>query len=254
MIYNAIITYYKSHGGLMKKGFTLAEVLITLGIIGVVAAMTIPTLIANYQEKQTVTRVKAAYTLLNNAVMMAVNENGPVNTWLSGTRIDDGAENYRKFSPMMFNKILPHLKTIFTCSDSITCRKYSYKIQNLPGTAPVDMYMMEYTGAKLLNGTYISVSSTGSCEQQYEIQDACGTLYIDVNGPNPPNQKGRDVFLFIINNQGYVLPRKFDSRRCNLSDSIYVNGNACTEWVILKGNLNYLKCDGLSLTGKDTCD
>jgi len=34
-----------------KKGFTLAEVLITLGIIGVVAAMTIPTLVANYQQK-----------------------------------------------------------------------------------------------------------------------------------------------------------------------------------------------------------
>ena len=38
------------------KAFTLAEILITLGIIGVVAAMTIPTLITNYQKKQTVTK------------------------------------------------------------------------------------------------------------------------------------------------------------------------------------------------------
>jgi prepilin-type cleavage/methylation N-terminal domain protein len=37
-----------------NKGFTLAEVLITLGIIGIVAAMTIPTILAKYQEKQTV--------------------------------------------------------------------------------------------------------------------------------------------------------------------------------------------------------
>ena len=43
----------------MKKiGFTLAEVLITLAIIGVVAVMTIPTLIANYQKKATATKVK----------------------------------------------------------------------------------------------------------------------------------------------------------------------------------------------------
>ena len=35
----------------MKKGFTLAEVLITLGIIGVVAAMTMPTLIQNHQKR-----------------------------------------------------------------------------------------------------------------------------------------------------------------------------------------------------------
>ena len=42
----------------IKLAFTLAEVLITLGIIGIVAAMTIPTLLAKYQEKQTVTKLK----------------------------------------------------------------------------------------------------------------------------------------------------------------------------------------------------
>ena len=42
----------------MKKAFTLAEVLITLGIIGIVAAMTIPTLITNYQKNITITRLK----------------------------------------------------------------------------------------------------------------------------------------------------------------------------------------------------
>ena len=45
-----------------KKGFTLAEVLITLGVIGVVAAMTIPTMITNYEKKQTAIEVKKAYT------------------------------------------------------------------------------------------------------------------------------------------------------------------------------------------------
>jgi len=44
-----------------KKGFTLAEVLITLGIIGVVASLTIPTLMANYQKVQYVTGLKRAY-------------------------------------------------------------------------------------------------------------------------------------------------------------------------------------------------
>lgn len=44
--------------GLQKKAFTLAEVLITLGIIGVVAAMTLPTLVGEYQKKQTATQLK----------------------------------------------------------------------------------------------------------------------------------------------------------------------------------------------------
>ena len=48
----------------MKKGFTLAEVLITLGIIGVVAALTLPSLIQNYKEKATVTAVKESYSIL----------------------------------------------------------------------------------------------------------------------------------------------------------------------------------------------
>ena len=45
----------------MKKGFTLAEVLITLGIIGVVAALTLPSLITNYRKKQTVAQLKKVY-------------------------------------------------------------------------------------------------------------------------------------------------------------------------------------------------
>lgn len=48
----------------VKLAFTLAEVLITLGIIGVVAAMTIPTLMSNYRKKQLETQIKANYSLV----------------------------------------------------------------------------------------------------------------------------------------------------------------------------------------------
>lgn len=50
-------------GGIMKKAFTLAEVLITLGIIGVVAALTIPNLISHYQKEKTVTQLKKNFSL-----------------------------------------------------------------------------------------------------------------------------------------------------------------------------------------------
>ena len=45
-----------------KKGFTLAEVLITFGIIGVVAAITMPMLITHYQKQATVNQLKKAYS------------------------------------------------------------------------------------------------------------------------------------------------------------------------------------------------
>ena len=49
----------------MKKAFTLAEVLITLGVIGIVAALTMPALIVNYQKKVLETRIKKFYSVLN---------------------------------------------------------------------------------------------------------------------------------------------------------------------------------------------
>ena len=56
----------------MKNAFTLAEVLITLGIIGVVAAMTIPTLISNTNGAQFKTAYKKALSTMNQAVLMNV--------------------------------------------------------------------------------------------------------------------------------------------------------------------------------------
>ena len=60
----------------MKKGFTLAEVLITLGIIGVVAAMTMPTLINNINNKQNIAALKKAYSLISQAGVDVIRENG----------------------------------------------------------------------------------------------------------------------------------------------------------------------------------
>lgn len=64
-----------------KAAFTLAEVLITLGIIGVVAAMTLPALMANHRKKETVTKLKKFYTVVNQAVGLAVAEYGDVSGW-----------------------------------------------------------------------------------------------------------------------------------------------------------------------------
>ncbi|MBO5386198.1 type II secretion system protein [bacterium] len=69
-----------------KKGgkipaFTLAEVLVTLGLIGIVAAMTLPMLAENYQRRVVETRLKKFYTTFNQAILRSVNDNGPYNGW-----------------------------------------------------------------------------------------------------------------------------------------------------------------------------
>ena len=67
--------------GKMKIAFTLAEVLITLGIIGIVAAMTMPTLMANHRKKETVTKLKKFYSVVNQAIGMSVAEYGEASGW-----------------------------------------------------------------------------------------------------------------------------------------------------------------------------
>ena len=64
--FDTVFSRFTSHFSLKRKtAFTLAEVLITLGIIGVVAALTLPSLIQSYKERVTVTKVQKAYSILN---------------------------------------------------------------------------------------------------------------------------------------------------------------------------------------------
>ena len=65
----------------MKKGFTLAEVLITLAIIGIVAAMTIPTLVNNYRKKDTTAKLKKFYSTMIQAIQLSELENGTSANW-----------------------------------------------------------------------------------------------------------------------------------------------------------------------------
>ena len=60
----------------LKRGFTLAEVLITLGIIGVVAAMTLPALVGNYKKAQTISQLKKVYSTLSQSLLSSVYDNG----------------------------------------------------------------------------------------------------------------------------------------------------------------------------------
>lgn len=60
----------------MKKAFTLAEVLITLGVIGVVAAMTMPSLVANYQKKVWVNQLKKTVSVMNQAFQKMLADDG----------------------------------------------------------------------------------------------------------------------------------------------------------------------------------
>ena len=100
-----VFSRFTSHFSRKRIAFTLAEVLITLGIIGVVAALTLPNLITQYQKNATVQGLKVAYSLLSQAVQKSISENGEIDNW-------DYTLNTNAFNETY---ILPYLKIAKKC-------------------------------------------------------------------------------------------------------------------------------------------
>lgn len=89
-----------------KFGFTLAEVLITLAIIGIVAALTMPTLIEKHQKAVVETRLKHFYSVVNNALRMAAGDNGDVEDCLPARKNN----TYEETLTYLQEYIFPYIK------------------------------------------------------------------------------------------------------------------------------------------------
>lgn len=98
------------------NAFTLAEVLITLGIIGVVAAMTIPVLMVEYKKSVIETRLKKVYSTVNQAINLSMLDNGDKKTWdtLTSSNVDTWYNKY----------LAPYLKTAKVNSGSNFVQAY----------------------------------------------------------------------------------------------------------------------------------
>lgn len=101
------------------KAFTLAEVLITLGIIGIVTAMTLPALIANHNKKVIETRLKSFYSTMNQAIVRAEVDLGDKKYWFMNLSNDCKADEYsetclRSFYDIYLKKYLNAPKTFYT--------------------------------------------------------------------------------------------------------------------------------------------
>ena len=235
-----------------KIAFTLAEVLITLGIIGVVAAMTMPTLINQTNEKETVVKLKKVYSILQNAYKMAELENSEITNWYSssGTQKDNMA--------MFYNNLKPYLKIAKDCGDKSGCLTEG-PIKTLDGR--------DYNDYNNNSNEYKFILTDGTTMWFYwnggnactPDTDECGNIKVDINGKKGKYAFGRDVFIFDITPKGIVpagmqgtTGASFEDR-CNMSKKTDANGYGCTAWVFHNENLDYLHCNDLSWDGKHSC-
>ena len=254
-----------------KRAFTLAEVLITLGIIGVVAAMTIPTLIADYQEKQTVSRLTKAYATLNNAYQMAKVENGEFRTWgFSGNSLveedDEGNRHYTEdtvSNTELFWKIMTkNMKVLkWSINEKLTNGpKYSYLNVKNTHTTTTSLANITLADGITLHGGFIT---DFKCNEK----ELCLDFDIDINSvDNPPNTYGKDIFNFYLLPEGIIPAGNKDTERfsgayrlrtfekyCDRDGEVVYNGYGCAAWVIYNKNMDYLHCDDLSWDGKHKC-
>ncbi len=177
-----------------RFAFSLAEVLITLGIIGVVAAMTIPTLISNYHKKSTVTQLKKTYSTISQAVRMSEAENGEVAGWYVESR--KGVEFFDAY-------ILPFLKCSKSEAPSGSLVYYTPGGQRETQLAIVRGGAAVYTllsGAQIIvnNGAVVGVSANDGTSRL--------GLMIDLNGYKTlPNKFGKDTFYITVNSARGVV-------------------------------------------------
>lgn len=186
----------------MKKAFTLAEVLITIGIIGVVIAMTLPSLVTKYQKQQFAALLKKAYSTFSQALILSQEFNGPSDTWLTLEPSSTYEENLNYFKLYWE----PYLKVLQVCETMEDC---GYKIHNYASVSDLKNYSYfgQYTnvpGFIYGDGTYAYIrpyNKNSTADNPKKVQ----LLSIDLNGPKNPNIIGIDVFQFEIDTSRGII-------------------------------------------------
>ena len=134
-----------------KSAFTLAEVLITLGIIGVVAALTIPNVVSNYKKKVVETRLAKLYSVLNQAVELSEEKNGACTTWEWGDINNHRDSAYmEKWWKTYMADYIPNVQTV---------TKNSVATSSISGNGSYLVYFKDGTALKIeaIPGSYIWV-------------------------------------------------------------------------------------------------
>lgn len=191
-----------------KQAFTIAEILIVLGIVGLIAEMTIPDLINDYQKTLYIVALKKSYNTFNQALTNMSADQGCLND-LKCTGFFDSTVSQKTFG----DEVVKYFKVAKNCATSTTDSScFSTKIfmgyDGTGGWSNAQGAFMNYRFITM-DGIAFSINQNGSnCGNigasryitNHLVQD-CGKVYIDVNGPKKgPNYFGRDVFYFNISN------------------------------------------------------
>jgi len=179
-----------------NNGFTLAEVLITLAIIGVIAAITIPTLLQNKQEQELKIAFKKTYSELAQATQRVIHDNGGTMVGICPTSSPD----------CLKDKYEAYLNIIKSCISSQANGNCWYdndgSSKYLSGNPKTDW--SDNATLMLNNGSVVRISMYDiECKSdKFSPKGDCGAFIVDVNGLKKPNIVGKDIFYIHLHKDG----------------------------------------------------
>ncbi len=164
----------------------MAEVLVTLGIIGVVSAMTVPSLMQNYQRQSYVTQLHKVYNEISQAALRYQNDKNAVNLVEAGLSSQDAVYEF----------ITDYFKVVKTCDTFSDCFASSDDYKNLNGSST--------KGFDESTRTFILSSGAAIRPWYLKSGDKLINVMVDINGKKGPNIEGRDMFLLCLYNNGLI--------------------------------------------------
>ncbi|MBR1943250.1 type II secretion system protein [bacterium] len=212
--------------------FTLAETLIVMGIIGVVAALTLPNLNSSTGNKEKVAKLQKIYSNLNDAYGRATAVYGPYETWF----LNDGGDS-SKIAKRAFQRMTEFMKYSKECIVSDGCSE-----------------TMTYNTTSGLNVNYGVVLADGTTVwfvgNSYSME-----IFVDLDGLKGKNKYCIDRFAFFASQVSGLRPSSTAAgdtpKNPNLTSGEYDTLYICADWVISTGNMDYLKTIDLNNTCPD---
>ena len=202
----------------IKKAFTLAEVLITLGVIGVVASITLPTLIKEYNKHAWVNALKQNYSLLNQGFRKMMADDGV--EFIADTEVwraigshcfssdDISSVNCKDFYPQLQR----YFKIIRIGKGIDTGIVYNYKYRNSSEKNAYNQNIIYLSNGAMIwtYEFYKNPSISPNCDTIHaaggHMCGNAGNFNIDINGNKGPNEFGKDIFRFYISEIGQLAP------------------------------------------------
>lgn len=223
-----------------KKGFTLAEVLITLGVIGLVAALTLPSMYNNYQ-KALIGKTLARSVELVEQGMLNIRQEAQLNSE-TGDTFETLSSIKKSDLGLSGSSYITDSNAFYNSTKSfLGIENSDYDVTNISAFAGnLDTNLKSlYTAYKFnkLNAIVAFQNKTGTTTSNDSI---ISRVLIDANGAAKPNTFGKDVFIFGLTNSGTLIPAgtqkyaDFDSKipADGCSGSSVGNGTACAARVM----------------------